>query len=71
MTTVPELITAVYGEDPAVKHQEFAEKLIDLIVEAVAATPTHCAFTTHDLGTLQCHQALIMKQIQAIRRQCS
>lgn len=34
------------------------EKLIDLVFEecvtAVRNTPTHCAYTTHDLGTVQC-----------------
>ena len=71
MTTVNELVLEVYGQDPAVKDLEFARKLLELVESAIAATPVHCAFTTHDLSTIQCHQALIMKQIQAIRLQCS
>jgi len=33
-------------------------KLIDLTIKeciiAIKNTPTHCAYTTHDLGTVQC-----------------
>jgi hypothetical protein len=34
------------------------EKLIEITIKecvvAIKNTPTHCAFTTHDLGTVQC-----------------
>jgi hypothetical protein len=34
--------------------QKFAELLILECIELVETTPRHCAFTTYDLGTVEC-----------------
>ena len=34
--------------------QEFAELIIKECVEVIKTTPRHCAFTTHDLGMVEC-----------------
>lgn len=35
-------------------YQKFAELLILECIELVETTPRHCAFTTYDLGTVEC-----------------
>lgn len=44
------------------------QKMVDLVIKecivAIEKTPTHCAFTTHDLGTVQC---TIQKTVETVK----
>lgn len=34
--------------------EKFADLLIEEVIKTVESTPKHCAYTTHDLGTVEC-----------------
>ena len=44
--------------------QEFAELIIKECIEVIKTTPRHCAFTTHDLGMVEC---TINKVVETVR----
>jgi len=44
--------------------QEYAELIINECITAIESTPKHCAYTTHDLGTVEC---TIQKSIEAVK----
>jgi hypothetical protein len=44
--------------------QKFADIMLEECIKVVQDTPTHCAYTTHDLGVVQC---TIQKSVDALR----
>ena len=34
--------------------EKFADLLLKEVIKTVESTPKHCAYTTHDLGTVEC-----------------
>jgi hypothetical protein len=34
--------------------ENLVERVVRECIDVVESTPTHCAFTTHDLGTVKC-----------------
>lgn len=43
-----------YPEVGGATLEKFAELLLEKVIEVVQTTPTHCAFTTYDLGVVEC-----------------
>lgn len=43
-----------YPEVGGALLETFADLLVKECIEIVKNTPTHCAYTTHDLATVQC-----------------
>ena len=44
--------------------EKFADLLIEEVIKTVESTPKHCAYTTHDLGTVDC---TINKVIETVK----
>jgi hypothetical protein len=44
--------------------EKFAELLVEEALKAVKATPTTCAYTTYDLGVVQC---AILKSVETLQ----
>lgn len=45
-------------------HQ-FADLLLAEVIKTIEQTPKHCAYTTHDLGTVEC---TIQKTIEIVKQ---
>lgn len=45
--------------------QKFADLMLAECIEAVKNTPTHCAYTTHDLPIVQCTIRKSVEQLKA------
>ena len=45
--------------------QTFADLMLKECIQIVENTPTNCAFTTHDLGTVQC---TISKSVEELKK---
>ena len=52
-----------YPEVGGATLEKFAELLLEKVIEVVQKTPTHCAYTSHDLSTVEC---TIGKSVEAI-----
>lgn len=48
--------------------QTFADLMLAECIKVVENTPTHCAYTTHDLGTVQC---TIKKSVEELKKHFS
>jgi hypothetical protein len=54
-----------YPEVGGTTLEKFAELLLEKVIEVVQNTPVHCAYTTYDLGTVEC---TINKSVEAIEQ---
>ena len=54
-----------YPEVGGATLEKFAEILLEKVIEVVQKTPVHCAFTTYDLGAVEC---TINKSVEAIEQ---
>ena len=45
--------------------QKFSDLLVAKCIEIVENTPRHCAYTTHDLGTVNC---TITKSVEELKK---
>jgi hypothetical protein len=44
--------------------EKFADLLLKEVIKTVESTPKHCAYTTHDLGTVDC---TIIKIVETVK----
>jgi len=45
--------------------EKFAELLLNKVIEVVQTAPTHCAYTTYDLGVVEC---TLKKTVESIEK---
>ena len=48
----------------ALRMQKMVDLVLNEVIVAIEKTPTHCAFTTHDLGTVRC---TIQKTVETVK----
>lgn len=53
-----------YPEVGGALLETFADLLVKDIIDTIKDTPKHCAFTTHDLGTVDCTIHEIIKTLE-------
>lgn len=53
--------------DPSISHanhEKFAQLIIDACIQAVKNMPNHCAYTTHQLGIVDCARQQAIDEIR-------
>ena len=53
-----------YPEVGGATLEKFAELLLEKVIEVVQTSPRHCAYTTYDLGVVECTLKTVAKLIE-------